>query len=96
MEDIRKLMDDIDTVDDVLIEWFQKRMEIVDKMIDYWENNPFDQTQERDLHDVIMRHLRYVSHEYQRPYLEFQTYLLKIAKDYRESKKQNEENSDNV
>ncbi|MBR0138463.1 MAG: hypothetical protein IJM15_08630 [Erysipelotrichaceae bacterium] len=96
MEDINKLMDDIDVVDGVLIEWFQKRMEIVDKMIEYWENNPFDQTKERELHDIALKHFRYVSQQYQRPYLEFQAYLLKIAKDYRESKKQNEENSDNV
>lgn len=96
MEDIKKLMEDIDIVDDILVEWFQKRMQIVDKMIEYWQLNPFDQVQPRELKPVILRHIRSVDQQYQRPYMEFQTYLLKVAKDYKESKEKNEENSDNV
>ena len=94
MDDIKKLMDDLDVVDDILIEWFEKRMEIVDKMIAYWKANPFDQIQERELETVLRKHYRSVNPKYGAEYMYFQTYLLKIAKDHKEAleKKEAEEN----
>lgn len=98
MEDINKYLEDIDVVDDILIEWFLKRMDIVDKIIDWQNANPFDERsrEDRSLETVIRRHYRSVDEKYQKEYMYFQTYLLKIAKEHKEERNNDEQNSDNV
>jgi len=87
VEDLKKLRDDIDSIDKELIALFQKRMETVLKVAEYKKKNNIPILNENREDEVIKKNSKLIYNEdLKKPVEEFLKDVMKISKDLQAKK----------
>ncbi|KGN02619.1 chorismate mutase [Clostridium novyi A str. 4570] len=87
MEDLKKLRDDIDSIDKELIALFQKRMETVLKVAEYKKKNNIPILNANREDEVINKNSKLIYNEdFKKPVEEFLKDVMKISKDLQAKK----------
>lgn len=87
MEDLKKLRDDIDSIDEELITLFQKRMETVLKVAEYKKKNNIPILNANREDEVINKNSKLIYNEdFKKPVEEFLKDVMKISKDLQAKK----------
>lgn len=87
MEDLKKLRDDIDSIDKELIELFQKRMETVLKVAEYKKKNNVPILNASRENEVIKKNSKLIYNEdFKKPVEQFLKDIMKISKNLQEKR----------
>ncbi|EDS78018.1 chorismate mutase [Clostridium botulinum C str. Eklund] len=87
MDDLKKLRDDIDSIDRELIALFQKRMETVLKVAEYKKKNNIPILNSHREDEVIKKNSKLIyNKDFKKPVEEFLKDVMKISKDLQAKK----------
>lgn len=87
MVDINKLRESIDEVDKKLVELFEKRMDIVEKIIEYKKINSIPIEDKEREKQVLNKNLKYIENDDYRQYIiGFLENIMELSKDFQRKK----------
>ena len=82
MTDLQKYREEIDRIDDEMADLFQKRMETVQKIVQYKIDNNISTRDASREQQVIDRHLDQITPPYKESYRKFMLAMFEISRSY--------------
>lgn len=84
MEELKKIRDEIDTIDYQMAKLYEKRMQAVQKVVQYKKEHHlpvFDANREQE---ILQRNANWVEKAYRQSYTNFQKYVMDESKRFQE------------